>query len=127
MTAYAITFIQLDTAVSKRKFKLNNLGVRRLLFLHLYLYHVYPGTLGDPCDVDSDCYDAVVDTICRSSTCGCADGFYLHNSTACQKSEYPLKPMAKLGITLKLHIHRYPTTAILENNSNSECFGMSKI
>jgi hypothetical protein len=38
---------------------------------------VVAGKLGDACDIDPDCRDAMYGTACRSRVCVCDDGFYL--------------------------------------------------
>ena len=46
------------------------------------------GELGDPCEIDPDCADAIADTYCpaASKICDCQPGFYIENQ-GCVRSK----------------------------------------
>ena len=54
---------------------------------------VWVGIISDACDVDSDCIDAVSESICTSGTCSCLSG-YRSNSGGeeCIKRMYKTNP-----------------------------------
>ena len=45
-------------------------------------------TVGDTCFEDSECYSAIVYTVCVNSSCACDNGYIFDGEETCIPSEY---------------------------------------